>query len=244
MAYNAIKDYFKFGKKELIHIIIIAFVMAFILSFKLWGETTFELNTGLINLVKYVLISLMIVMVYVACQKLYGLAMGINVEYFISKWVMVVSVVTTFITNGSFWLLMLGESKLSHIASHRIGHHRYELENKEHSIIILAGNIGLIFLAFVFKLFSYIPSINEDFVFRVMLAILAFNFFSLLPIPGTNGMIVLFTSRIMYVLSFSLILLISFFLIYFGIWYTIILSILCSILVLFGYLKFVEKELR
>jgi len=193
---DKIKRYYRFTSSELRGLIISILAIAFIISFKEWGATEFDLAVGLYNLFNAVLIVALSILVHDAGQRLWGLAIGYRVEFKLWSFGLLAALVVAFATNGSLWLIVPSGFLLHHIASHRLGWFRYGINYFGQAMVALAGplfTLMLIILLKVLSTFSPNPLIQKAIVLNVIYAIT-----SLLPIPPLDGSKIYFGSRMLY----------------------------------------------
>jgi len=79
--FDKIRRYYKFTHHEIRGIIIAILVIAFIISFKEWGKTSFDVAAGLYNLFNAVLIVALSILIHDFGQRIWGLAIGYRIEY-------------------------------------------------------------------------------------------------------------------------------------------------------------------
>ncbi|MBI3035845.1 hypothetical protein HYY71_05990 [Candidatus Woesearchaeota archaeon] len=193
---DKIKRYYKFTPHELRGLAISILAIAFIISFKEWGSTSFDLSEGLYNLFNAVLIVALSILVHDFGQRVWGLAIGYRVEFRLWSFGLIAALVIAFVSNGSLWLIVPGGFMLHHIAAHRLGWFRYGINYFGQAMVALAGplfTLMLIILLKVLGVFSTNPLIQKAIMFNVVYAVT-----SLLPIPPLDGSKVYFGSRMLY----------------------------------------------
>ena len=193
---DKIKKYYRFTPSELRGLVISIVAIAFIISFKEWGATEFDLTVGLYNLFNAVLIVALSILVHDAGQRLWGLAIGYRVEFKIWSFGLLAALIIAFVTNGSLWLIIPSGFLLHHIAAHRLGWFRYGINYFGQAMVALAGplfTLMLIILLKVLSTFSPNPLIQKAIMLNVVYTIT-----SLLPIPPLDGSKIYFGSRMLY----------------------------------------------
>jgi len=196
-----IRRYYKFTRSEMIGFIASILVLSFIISFKEWGKDEFSLMFGLFNWFNAALIVTLVFIVYNAAQRLSGLSIGYNAEYKVWMTGLLIGLVFAFVSRGKIWVLLPGGIIIHHLAGHRLGHFRYDINYFQHGMIAVAGTIALITLAAVFKIlntFIYSNLLDKLIVFCIVFAI-----YDMLPIPPLSGNRLFFGSRMVYAFMFS-----------------------------------------
>jgi len=194
--FDKIKRYYKFTHHELRGLIIAILAIAFIISFKEWGTTRFDLTTGLFNLFNAVLIVALSILIHDFGQRIWGLAIGYRIEFKMWTFGLVVALIIAFISNGSLWLIVPSGFMLHHIAGHRLGWFRYDINYFGQAMVALAGPLFTLMLIILLKvLYPFFPNplIQKAIIFNVVYAIT-----SLLPIPPLDGSKIYFGSRMLY----------------------------------------------
>ena len=193
---DKIKRYYKFTSHELRGFIIAILVIAFIISFKEWGASSFNLGEGLFNLFNSVLIVALSLLFNDAGKRIWGLAIGYRIEYRMWTFGLLGALALAFVSNGNIWLIVPGGFMIHHLAGHRLGYFRYGLNYFAQAMIALAGPLFTLMLIIFLKLlyaFSPNPLIQKAIIFNVVFAIT-----SLLPIPPLDGSKIFFGSRMLY----------------------------------------------
>ncbi|MBW2975560.1 hypothetical protein KY366_07605 [Candidatus Woesearchaeota archaeon] len=198
-----IKRYYKFRPSELRDFIITILILSFIISFKEWGREEFNLITGLFNWFNAALIVTLVFIIYNFAQRLAGWSVGYNAEYKIWVTGILISLIFVFLSKGKIWVFLPGGILVHHLAGHRIGHFRYEINYFQNGMIAVAGTVSLITIAAVFKIvnaFMYSYLLDKLIAFCIVLAI-----YDILPIPPLSGSRLFFGSRMTYAFMFSVI---------------------------------------
>ncbi|MDP3765525.1 MAG: hypothetical protein Q8R04_03355 [Nanoarchaeota archaeon] len=193
---DKIKKYYKFTQHELRGLIISILAIAFIISFKEWGKTSFELAAGLYNLFNAVLIVALSILIHDLGQRIWALAIGYRVEFKMWSLGLFVALIIAFISNGNLWLIVPSGFMLHHLAGHRLGFFRYGISYFGQAMVALAGplfTLMLVILLKVLSVFSPNPLIQKAIIFNVVYAVT-----SLLPIPPLDGSKIYFGSRMLY----------------------------------------------
>ena len=196
---DRVKRFYKFTPYEIRGLAISIFVMAFIVSFKEWGATSFELTAGLQNLFNAILIAALSILVHDTGQRLWGLTIGYRVEFKMWTFGLIIALVVAFISNGSLWLIVPAGFMVHHLAGPRLGWFRYGINYFGQAMVALAGPLFSLMLIILFKVlsvFSANPLIEKAIIFNVIYAIT-----SLLPIPPLDGSKIYFGSRMLYAFS-------------------------------------------
>jgi len=203
-----IKKYFKFSPTEVRSIIISIVVLAFIISFADWGPgEEVDLWYGFINLINAILIVTLSLLVHLSVKKIFALQMNYRAEY--NLWTfgllacLVLAFVSTALFKNTWWVLASGGIMLQHIAGHRLGHFRYDINYYEAGWISITGPIANIVLAIIFKglsAFVYNSLIAKAITFNLLFAL-----YNALPIPPLDGSRMFYGTRLGYVMTFTFI---------------------------------------
>jgi hypothetical protein len=237
-----IKEYFKFEKREVTGIVISVLIIAFILSFKDWGTEKFDVVSGVNNLAATILIVSLAYIVHVSVQKIYALKMGYLAEFQYSLYGLIIGLVLCFASNGFLFFLGSGEVQLRHVPRWRVGKFRYGLNYWDYAKISFAGPMANVFLAIFFKMLSWTgsPLIEKAILANILIAI-----FSLVPVPGNDGLNLFFGSKPFYAFSVGTIVGISMLLLYVKIiWLSILMGFIMGLITSFIFFVIVEKGLE
>jgi hypothetical protein len=81
MYLRRLKKEFRFNQKEILFILATAFITALVITFRKWGETSFNPSQGIENLVVALLLTLLAMFVHVGAQKAYAIRKGISATF-------------------------------------------------------------------------------------------------------------------------------------------------------------------
>lgn len=193
---DKIKRYYKFTKHEVRGLAIAIFAIAFIISFKEWGASSFDFISGLYNLFNAVLIVALSILVHDAGQRIWGLAIGYRIEFKIWSFGLFLALIIAFISNGSLWIIVPSGFMLHHLAGHRLGFFRYGVNYFGQAMVAFAGPLFTLMLIILLKVLSvFFPNalVQKAIMFNVIYLIT-----SLLPIPPLDGSKIYFGSRMLY----------------------------------------------
>ncbi|HLC62464.1 MAG TPA: hypothetical protein VJI52_05615 [Candidatus Nanoarchaeia archaeon] len=193
---DKLKKYYTFTKYEVRGYVIAILAIAFIISFREWGEGQFDLTAGLFNLFNSVLIVALSILVHDAGQRIWGLAIGYKIEFKMWSFGVVLGLILAFVTNGKFWLIIPGTFMLHHLAGHRLGFFRYGINIIGQSMVALAGPLFTLMLIILLKILYAInpnPLLQKAIMFNII-----YNITNMLPIPVLDGGKIFFGSRMIY----------------------------------------------
>ena len=193
---DKIKKYYVFNPHELKGFAISIIAIAFVVSFKEWGNSSFDFLVGLFNFFNAVLIVALSMLVHDAGQRIWGLSIGYKIEFRMWSFGIVASLVMAFLSNGNLWLIIPSGFMLHHLAGHRLGWFRYDVNYFAQAMIALAGTLFTLTLIIFLKMLSAFSSsmlLEKAIMFNVVYAIT-----SLLPIPPLDGSKIYFGSRMLY----------------------------------------------
>ena len=193
---DKLKKYYTFTKYEVRGYVIAILAIAFIISFREWGEGQFDLTAGLFNLFNSVLIVALSILVHDAGQRIWGLAIVYKIEFKMWSFGVVLGLILAFVTNGKFWLIIPGTFMLHHLAGHRLGFFRYGINIIGQSMVALAGPLFTLMLIILLKILYAInpnPLLQKAIMFNII-----YNITNMLPIPVLDGGKIFFGSRMIY----------------------------------------------
>jgi len=194
--FDKIKRYYKFTRYELVGLVISVLIVSFVISFREWGSTSFDLGIGLSNLFNSILIVALSILIHDAGQRIWGLAIGYRIEYRMWTFGLIAALALAFMSNGSFWLIAPSGFMLHHLAGHRLGWFRYGINYFGQGMVALAGPLFSLMLIILLKvIYAFSPNtlVEKAIMFNVVYAIT-----SMLPIPPLDGSKIFFGSRMVY----------------------------------------------
>lgn len=238
---DKIKKYYKFTPHELRGLIIAILTIAFIISFREWGATSFDLRVGLYNLSNAILIVALSVLVHDAGQRIWGLAIGYRIEFKLWSLGLLTALIIAFVSNGRLWFIVPGGFMLHHLAGHRLGFFRYGINYFGQAMVALAGPLFTLMLIILLKIVGVLSPnllVQKAIMFNVVYAIT-----SLLPIPPLDGSKIYFGSRMLYVFVLPAITIATILMIVnISIFFALVLSFLVGIVLwLIYYISFERK---
>lgn len=196
---DKIKRYYRFTPHELRGLVISIIAIAFVISFDEWGAESFNLGAGLHNFFNAVLIVALSVLVHDAGQRIWALAIGYRIEFRMWSFGLLIALIIAFLNNGKIpylWIIVPGGFMLHHLAGHRLGWFRYDINYFGQAMVALAGPLFtfmIIILLRVLHVFSTNLLLDKAIIFNVIYMII-----SLLPVPPLDGSKIYFGSRMLY----------------------------------------------
>jgi hypothetical protein len=200
-------------KKEILHLFIASLVIGFIFSFREWGPgQTFDVNIGLTNLIRYTIISILVLLIYITTQKLCALRHGaisnFRIWSFKQYWLsksskfkkplpigILLPILLSFFSNGHIKFATVGTSEITEIR--RIGKSFKHLTGWETAVIHLAGPLTLSFLSIIlFPLETFSKLIYVSYTIAI---------FSMIPLSSLDGAKIFFGSPPLYIFGLALI---------------------------------------
>ena len=193
---DKIRKYYIYTKAELTGLIFSIIIIGFVISFKEWGTSQFNTRIGLLNFFNAVLIVALSFLVNDSAKRIWGFAIGYRVEYKAEAYGLFLSLFIAFISNGRLWLIVPSSFIIHHMAGHRLGFFRYDINYWAQALIAWAGplaNLCLMILLKILGVFAANPLIQKAILFNAVYAIT-----SMLPIPPLDGSKIYFGSRMFY----------------------------------------------
>ncbi len=237
---DKVKRYYIFSKDEKLWLAISILVMGFIVGFNDNSET-FDIAKWSLNLIISIIAVAIAVLVKESAHRIIGLEQGYKVTFKPFFYGLIAGVILSFMSYGKIIFLAYGTPMPNIIEKHRLGYFRYQLGYFHYGAIALMGPVLNILTAIFLQAINILPAeITSKFVMvNIILALT-----SMLPIPGTVGLPVLFSSRWVYLLSYGAMIGISFFLLKGFSWWIVLLGgILAAIVLWFGFYFLIEKKL-
>ena len=192
-----------FSKKEYKNLIVCAITLGFLFSFAEWGFEKFSISIGIANLLISFVISLIILLSREFIRKLVAKKIGFEVEF--NLWTIkgkglksrsvpigiIISLITIFISNGSFIFASLSKFDLKSYSKKDLKR-RYEyIRGIEEAVIASVGALVPTVLALLFALFYFQKAI----LISTIIAI-----YSIVPLPSQDGLKMYFGSIWYYLL--------------------------------------------
>ena len=202
---DKIKRYFMFTPLEIRSLIIAVLVTAFVFSFREWGYgDDFSLRIGAFNYFNAVLIVGLSFLIHISIQRIWSLGTGYRQEWKLWTFGLLFSLIMAFLTNGTIWLILPGGFFVHHMAGHRLGWFRYDINYWALGLIAVTGTFATIFFAALFKAVSVI--VANSLIEKLITFNIAYALYSLIPLPPLDGSRTFYGSRMLYAFSTAFIL--------------------------------------
>ena len=193
---DKVKRYYKFTPSELKGFLITILVLAFVISFREWGGAEFDFAVGFSNFLFAVLIVGVSLLIHTTGQRFWSLATGYRLEYQMWGLGLFLAVIFAVITNGRFWFLVAGGFMVHHLAGHRLGWFRYDINYWAVALIALAGNLATVLFIIVLKVSNVLalnPLLQKFIIFNIV-----YTVYNMVPIPPLDGSKIFYGSRMLY----------------------------------------------
>lgn len=196
----------RFKAEELKFLALTAVIFGFIISFNEWGETAFDLSTGLQNLILAIVISAVSIYLHHAVQKYVGWRRGYNVEQKISWYTLIGALLLTFLSAG-FVKFLAGSGTFAAVnPKKRIGKYRFGPNMHDIALICLAGPFASLLFAAILKIIQLNFFPGSELIIKLIAFNVIFAICNLLPIPPLDGSRVLFGMPFWYSIAFGFVL--------------------------------------
>ena len=224
-----IKKYAKFSNKELNQLIYVVIAAAFVFTFNKWGVTYFDFERGIANLFIAILFLGVFFVGQIYVKKIVAVKLGYDTEYEWSMPGVVAMVIVAFLSYGYIPFLLLGHTKIIQNDRRRIGGWRFALNHKDHYKIYLSGYLFnyLLIILILGPIFFYTQS---HFMMELIKINLALIFFSILPLPKNDGLILFFSHRSLYFVLVAFIIVMSLLIIWAQIFSFILAAVIALII--------------
>lgn len=197
-----VKQFFRFQKEEVKHLLISIIVVTFIFAFN-DKRDSFNMAFWLTNFLIVGFIVALTFIVHVSAQKVFALQVGYIAEYRMWTTGLILGAVVALLSGGSWFVLLPGGIFIQHMAIQRLGKFRYGLNIKSMGNIAASGSVANLVLATFAVAMSKQLHIMPPF-FDLMAKInFFFLIFMLLPLPKLPGLYLFFASRLTYVFVFT-----------------------------------------
>ncbi len=202
---DKIKRYFMFTPLEIRSLIIAVLITAFVFSFREWGYgDDFSLRIGAFNYFNAILIVALSFLVHISIQRIWSLGTGYRQEWKMWTFGLLFSLIMAFLTNGAVWLILPGGFFAHHLAGHRLGWFRYDINYWALGLIAVTGTFATIFFAAFFKALSVFAA--NSLIEKLITFNIAYALYSLIPVPPLDGSRTFYGSRMLYAFSTAFIL--------------------------------------
>ena len=196
-----IRDFFKFSKRERRDLIISILVVTLIFAFNDKSDV-FVLSHWLFNYFKVLVIVSIAMMLHVTVQKLAALYMGFTAEYKISTMGIYAGLIVMLLTKGKWYIILPGGIFFDFLVIQRLGHFRYGLTLLPSGIIAALGPLSNLVIATIWETIA-LWGIYPEFFHQMTFINLYYAFFSMMPLPKTDGVWLFFGSRLTYFFFFG-----------------------------------------
>ncbi|MBN2423258.1 hypothetical protein JXB41_08605 [Candidatus Woesearchaeota archaeon] len=182
--YNFKRYGVRLSGKEIKGSIITIIILAFVLSFREWGDKTFNFSTGIMNY------AIAIVLVAVALffnqlgQRIIAVYYGYDPVYEASILGLMISLVICFASRGLFVVIMPGYVVIHMLAASRLGEFRYYTNLWEWAKSLFGAPLANFLVACILSFFA-----KDNFIITKLMTInIYFAIYSLVPLPNNPGM--------------------------------------------------------
>ena len=231
------REFWALDARERRDFAILCVVFALILSFDQWGADSFDVWSGLKNLVIALVIVAASLLAHDAGHRLFAKKYRYHSSF--QLWIpgLVACAAIAVFTNGSMKLFLGGSVVFTHSVLARLSKTQYKESLREFAMIAFAGPMaGLLFAAAIQGLSKILP-LNPGAVSRLVYFNIVYSVMCMIPIPPLDGSKILVFGRGLYVFTGSAIVIYALLglLGYFSLILTLILSCAATV---FYYLTF------
>lgn len=183
---------------ELLHTLITAVSVGFILSFRDWGTTEVDINMGLTSLIISSAIAFAVILLRIWAQRRIALRLGYFTKYTIGKYTLPISIFLAFFTQGLLPYVSGGQMRIKESKRLRLGAFRHGLNYGDLALIGLAAPMVSVILMLLIK---PIYLVSQDFfIQKILIVNAALAFFGLIPIRGAEGFDLFYYRRWLWVM--------------------------------------------
>ncbi len=199
----AIKKHLDFSKKEYTDIILATLILSFIFSLSKWnGKASYPLH--LISIIIIVFISFLL---HLTVQKIFGIKEGYEAEFKVSIISLLSALmlgILTYVPINDILLVLVIPGTMTYkiMSKHRIGKWPRGPNFGELGFITSAGIVSNLLLAIIF--YGLYLATNMWAFWLITIINVFFAFGTVLPIPKNDGLIIFFSSRVVYIIIATL----------------------------------------
>ncbi len=210
-----------FEGREIKSLIIGGIVLGFIFSFREWGYGQLNLSIGITNLIRYSIISIIVLLVYQSSHKLiakkYGAISSFRLWNIKRYWFstkskvenltnnkiksintgIIIPILLALLSNGYLKFAAVGSSEVTSVSKKRLGKKFKHLTGFELAQIHLVGPLTLLLVALILNQFAGFEKVVE--------ICYLISIFSMIPFSGLDGSKIFFGSLGLYVFGLTVI---------------------------------------
>ena len=208
----------EFTEREKKHILFSILIISFVFAYNDKSKT-FQLGYWLFNLIKTAIIVTIILLIYEYSHKYLAKKYnattehkilsikqyGIKVTRRLKKAMplgIILPILITLLSAGKLFFPLTNQLEINSKRKHRIGRKFQYVTNYESAKIAAFGSTTIIFFSYILKTISLITPFTFSYTILISNTI---AIFSLIPLPKTNGSIIFFGSKTLYVLILTFI---------------------------------------
>src|SRR3989338_4683722 len=140
--HSRIKDFYRISKHERLGLIASIILLAFMFSFRDWGEDTLDLTVGLTNFSLILIIAAISLLFRLSCQKIYALSEGYKAEFKVWLIGLGISFIIVLLSLGRVPAALVGGMVVSFMIKQRLGEFRYGFSYWNNAMISYWGILG------------------------------------------------------------------------------------------------------
>ncbi|MFH1849343.1 MAG: hypothetical protein ABH879_04095 [archaeon] len=199
-----VKVHFGFTGREVSELLVTILVVTFIFGFN-DGSSEINASRWLFNFFNMFLIVTLAFLVHVGVQKFIAVWTGHKAEYRMWSFGLAIGVILAISSKGNLFFFLPGGILVSILPTHRLGRFRYGLNYGTMGWIAASGpgaNVLLgMFTKQVMNMFGFANPLMDQLIFINFLI----AFFTMLPVPPMDGMLLYFGTRLGYAFCFGIV---------------------------------------
>ncbi len=230
----------RFNTIEIQLILFTLVLNAFVLAFRRWGLSGFEVQEAIINFAYFFSLLFCLYIIFLVAQKITALKLGYTPIYEIWSLGPMIAVLITFMTYGLLPLLYLGHMQLERIKRRRIGLLEQSVHFRGKFLVALMGPLTLFLINLLIITPLYVAT-QSQLIYDILFASSLIILFTSIPLPRSNGinLIMAYPKTWLVIFLFGLI---STILLLFGTLINLLLVLILSAIAAFVVVKFVFKK--
>lgn len=233
VLYNAldkVRRYYNFTRLEARNIIITILVLGFIIGFD-DGIPNSTFIYWITNMFNSILIVALAMLVHESTHRIIAVIGGYRAEYRVWWYGLMFGLILTIVSRGKLWFILPGGFVVDILQRHRLGHFRYGINYWIVGIVAFMGAFSNLLLAMAFKILMYIPNFQGNpLLEKVVIVNVLYGIMAMLPLPGLDGINLVYTSRIAYFSLYPALIVAGLLTIYANVFFAVISFIFVSIL--------------
>lgn len=231
------KNALELSSTEIILLVVSSAFIALVLTWRSWGDEIVDIALGVASLTTAFFFAVGILLLRTAFAKKVAYRMGYYMKFNLHKWGLATSLFLVVFTNGLLPYVAPNEFAFKDSRRLRLGHLRYGPNFVDFALICLSATIVSVVIMIPLGFLYYFT--QNFFLYMLIKVNAAIGFFSLIPIPKSDGFNLMFYKRWLWVFVTALVGFYFFLILTAGL-FSLSLATLLAGIVMYLYLKYLE----